>query len=71
VTNVFKSPLRSAVLAATMLCPGIVRAAAKAGHGPERDRPHQLRQAIKLARELVQHLETAQASLGWTKDDAA
>ncbi|NEW95526.1 hypothetical protein [Rhodopseudomonas sp. BR0G17] len=53
------------VVAATTAAPLIVAAVSKAGHGPEQLQPHQLAEAIRLAKQLVVDLENAQLALGW------
>ena len=53
------------VLAATTAAPLIISAVSKARHGPEPLQPHQLAEAIHLAKQLVVDLENAQLALGW------
>ena len=59
------------VIATTTAAPKIVAAVTKAGHGPAPLRPAQLGEAIRLARQLVTDLETAQLALGWHRSDGA
>lgn len=55
-----RTALSEAVLAATLMCPRIIHAAAKAGHGPLADRRHQLHQARELIHQLAACLELAE-----------
>jgi hypothetical protein len=58
-----QTALSEAVLAVTTLCPRIVRAAAKAAHGPFADRRHQLHQARQLIKQLASCLELAEIAV--------
>lgn len=53
------------VLAATTAAPLIISAVSKARYGPELLQPHQLAEAIRIAKQLVVDLENAQLALGW------
>lgn len=56
------------VLAATTAAPRISSAIVKAARGPLALAPHQLAEAIRLAKQLVTDLEIAQLALGWKPD---
>ncbi|HEX3708697.1 MAG TPA: hypothetical protein VHV56_02295 [Pseudolabrys sp.] len=57
------NPLSPAILAATIICPRIVYAVVRAGHGERGDELRQLRAALTHARELLTRLEMIELQL--------
>ena len=66
-----KTALAKAILAATTICPRIVHAVAKAGHGPHDDALRRLRVAQLHARDLLTRLEIAELEVAAAAADKA
>jgi hypothetical protein len=60
--------MSSAVLAATSLCPRIIKAAAHATHGPVDERLQRIREARDLCRDLSDRLEIAELRIAARKE---